>query len=211
MKLDKKYPILSLNQIIKNRIISFKEITKTPKLLGHFKDYLKIGYYPIFKNYQRKISVYEALAGVIEKSVYMDIAAYYRLKTSTLPIFKKIIYFIHTLKPSSIQGDFRCKDVILEVGGSGKDLSQIKGLNNAYLVCDDILTGNNKKIRFIYWVFCIRHFRNLSLAIWIGFVFEPPAFPSEPPNALHQNPQTPATGAYLQLSGDDELKLYFPI
>lgn len=102
MKTGKSYPILTIEQIVKNRIESFDDITKTPKLLGFFQEYLEVGYYPIFTLYTSKKEFYEALLGIVEKTIYIDIASYYQLKTSTLPVFKKMLYFIFTASPSSI-------------------------------------------------------------------------------------------------------------
>ena len=102
MELEKKYPVLALSQIIKGESSSLKSIAKTPRILGLFQEYLKIGYYPLFKEFDNQRDMHEALEGVIDKVVHMDIASYYFLKTSTLPIFKKILYFVHTSPPSSI-------------------------------------------------------------------------------------------------------------
>lgn len=46
----------------------------------------------------------------------------------------------------SKNGDFKVNDVIFEVGGSGKTLKQIKGLENAYILADEILVGTNRQI-----------------------------------------------------------------
>lgn len=238
IKLKRKYPILTVDKIVQNKIASFKEIIETPKLLGFFKEYLQTGYYPVFTEHKTKRDFYEALTGIIEKSVYSDIALYYRLKTSSLPVFKKILYFVHTSSPSSINinriakslnkdysdtanylgmmrdtgllrflmsdktghalirkpekvylnntnlsyaleneigkkvekgairelfvvsslesarlkpfyskaGDLKCGKYIFEVGGKNKSESQISGIKNAYLILDDIITGDAKRI-----------------------------------------------------------------
>lgn len=238
MKHGGSYPILTLSEIIKKRVISFDAIAKTPRLLGLFQEYLKIGYYPLFREFKNYQDIYEALEGVIDKIIHMDIASYYSLKTSTLPVFRKILYFIHTSKPSSINinriakslgkdytdvanylemmkesgllrfllidkaghalirniekiylnntnlsyalenaigkkaekgqirelffitvlenaglmpfysktGDIRCDDYIFEIGGAGKDFSQIKNQKNGYVVSDDVLFGDIRKI-----------------------------------------------------------------
>ena len=64
--------------------------------------YLKVGYYPLFREFPDPRDLQEALEGVIDKIIHMDIATYYSLKTSTLPVFRKILYFIHTSPPSLI-------------------------------------------------------------------------------------------------------------
>jgi predicted AAA+ superfamily ATPase len=243
----KKLPILTLRQVISQRISSVEEITGLKRLLGLFNDYQKTGYYPIFKNFSNEEDFYEALNGVIDKVINIDISSYYSLKTDTLPVFKKILYFLFTSKPGSInvnrlsaslrksfpdtsryiemtresglaryllsdksghalirnaekvyldntnlahalsyrigkpvdrgstreilvinqlesagyrvcyssRGDiivgaekkvFGKKEYIFEIGGAGKNLSQIKDEKNAYVVADDILFGDSRKI-----------------------------------------------------------------
>jgi predicted AAA+ superfamily ATPase len=46
--------------------------------------------------------VYQALTGIIEKGIYIDIPSYYTIKSTTIPIFKKILHFIYASPPSSI-------------------------------------------------------------------------------------------------------------
>ena len=51
------------------------------------------------------------------------------------------------LKPFySKNGDVKCADTVFEIGGAGKDMTQIKDVKNAYVVSDDILFWNNKKL-----------------------------------------------------------------
>jgi len=239
MKSGKKYAVLTMAEIIsgkKNNNID--EIAKIPRLLGLFQEYLRIGYYPLFRDFSNQVDVQDALEGVIDKVVYMDIAAYYSLKTVTLPVFRKILYFIHTSKPSAINinriakslgkdhtdvanyldmmtesgllryllidkaghalirnaekvylnntnlsytlekvsgkkvekgqirelffiaslenaghkvfyskvGDVKCNNCVFEIGGGHKDLSQLKDQKNAFVVADDILFRDAKRI-----------------------------------------------------------------
>lgn len=238
MKLGKSYPVLTMDEIVKKRIASIDTITKTPRLLGLFQEYLRVGYYPLFREFKNERDMHEALTGVIDKIIHMDIASYYSLKTFTLPVFKKILYFIHTASPSEINinriakslgkdhtdvanylemmretellrfllidksghalirnaekvylgntnlayaleqaigkkankgqlrelffiasienaglksfyskiGDVKCGDYTFEIGGAGKDASQIKNQKNAFIAADDILYGDIKKI-----------------------------------------------------------------
>lgn len=238
MKLEQKFPTLTIAQIIEGKASSFESIAKTPRLLGLFQEYLRVGYYPLFREFSNERDLQEALEGVIDKIIHMDIAAYYSLKTSTLPVFQKILYFIHTSAPSSISinriakslgkdhtdvanylemmrdagllrfllidkmghalirnaekvylnntnlaytleratgkvanagqlrelffiaslenaglkpfysknGDVKCDKHIFEIGGAGKDLAQIKDQKNAFIVADDILFGNDRKL-----------------------------------------------------------------
>lgn len=238
MKTGKIYPVLTVAEIIAGKKSSIDSIPKTPRLLGLFQEYLSAGYYPLFREFDNEQDVLEALEGVIDKIIHMDIASYYSLKTSTLPLFRKILYFIYTSAPSSINinriakslkkdhtdianylemmresgllryllidksghalirnaekvylsntnlayaleksigkktdkgrirelffiaslenaglkpfyskcGDVKLDDYIFEIGGKGKDSSQIKDCKNAYVVSDDMLFRDINKI-----------------------------------------------------------------
>ncbi len=96
-----KLPIFTLTNIIKNSA-KINKIANTKKMLGMFKEYLRIGYYPIFSEFKIEENIFDSLSGVIDKIINIDIATNYSLKTETLPVFKKIIYFIFTSPPGSI-------------------------------------------------------------------------------------------------------------
>jgi hypothetical protein len=102
MNLEQKFPTFTITQIIEGKTSTFESIAKTPRLLGLFQEYLRVGYYPLFREFSNERDLQEALEGVVDKIIHMDIAAYYSLKTSTLPVFQKILYFIHTSAPSSV-------------------------------------------------------------------------------------------------------------
>jgi len=78
------------------------DLASTPKLLGWFNEYLKVGYYPLFNSYNDHDDIYQALVGVIEKGIYVDIPSYYKIKSSTIPLFKKILSFIYSSPPSTV-------------------------------------------------------------------------------------------------------------
>ncbi len=102
MKTDRKFPIFSLDEIIDNGINIASELASTPKLIGWFNEYLQVGYYPIFNSYNDHDDIYQALVGIMEKGIYIDIPSYYKIRSSTIPVFKKILNFIYSSPPSSI-------------------------------------------------------------------------------------------------------------
>ena len=69
---------------------------------GLFKQYLKTGYYPLRASLTSDDEFYRALMASIEKVIFNDIASYYSLKTTTLNIFKKILYFVTSIPPGKI-------------------------------------------------------------------------------------------------------------
>jgi hypothetical protein len=66
----------------------------------HFEEYLAFGYYPIV--FQNQEYLYEALANIIDKTIYEDIANFYNLKTSNLSHFKSIIHFLASIPPGKV-------------------------------------------------------------------------------------------------------------
>ena len=71
-----------------------------PRLLPHFQDYLKHGYYPFVL--EDVHSYYEKLTRVIDKTIYEDIANYYNLKTPSLHYFKKILTYLASIPPGEL-------------------------------------------------------------------------------------------------------------
>lgn len=98
--LHETYPKLELPQLVNDQKELYEKAAQTPKLLGHFQDYLQTGYYPFAKEIDNTVEFHETLMNVVDKIIEADIASYYTLKTSTLPVFKKILYFVATTPPS---------------------------------------------------------------------------------------------------------------
>ncbi len=96
------YPILSLDELCKYNSIVLHDLTKTPKILGHLKQYLKEGYYPTFLEISNNVSYIESLRGIIDKIIYQDVSSFYSLNTSNLDTLRKIIYFFATSEPGSV-------------------------------------------------------------------------------------------------------------
>ena len=101
-KYEMKLPRLTLEKIIDNRMQIDNKITDIVKLQGFFKEYLRVGYYPVFSDFGAEKDVFEAVNGIIDKMINIDLANYFSLKTETLPLFNKILYFIFTSQPGSI-------------------------------------------------------------------------------------------------------------
>lgn len=126
IKLNEKFPVFSLNEIVKNGVDIATDLAPTPKLIGWFDEYLQIGYYPIFKNHKKHEDVYLALVGIIEKGIYIDIPSYYKIKSTTLPLFKKILHFIYSSPPSSINVHKIAKNLKKDHSNVGKYLEMLR-------------------------------------------------------------------------------------
>ncbi|HVW99927.1 MAG TPA: hypothetical protein VHA52_05785, partial [Candidatus Babeliaceae bacterium] len=91
---------LDLNAISFETLLNNPPTPNVPRLLPHFQDYLKHGYYPFML--EDIHSYYEKLTRVIDKTIYEDIASYYNLKTPSLHNFKKILTFLASIPPGEL-------------------------------------------------------------------------------------------------------------
>jgi predicted AAA+ superfamily ATPase len=83
-------------------ILSGKETSpgKVEKLKPLFQKYLEMGYYPFVE--ENPLAYYEKLRRIVDKTIYEDIANYYKLMTSNLQYFKKILAFLSSIPPGEI-------------------------------------------------------------------------------------------------------------
>lgn len=75
-------------------------LPSVPRILPHFEEYLRTGYYPFA--FENPHSYYEKLSRVIDKSIFEDIANFYNLKTLNLPYFTKLLTYLAFIPPGEI-------------------------------------------------------------------------------------------------------------
>lgn len=102
----------TLEQILEKKEQIQSDLGGIPKLKGHFKQYLGCGYYPYFledaKTYHQKI------IRVIQKTIYEDIANFYKLKTENLSSFKRILSYLATTPPGELNKNSIAKHIGLD-------------------------------------------------------------------------------------------------
>ncbi len=86
--------------LMKNRYEVGQQLSQVTKILGHFKDYIRYGYYPFL--FENEVSYYEKIGRVVEKTIFEDIANFYQLKTNNLHYFKTILNYLVTIPPGTI-------------------------------------------------------------------------------------------------------------
>ncbi|MCK5459998.1 ATP-binding protein [Candidatus Parcubacteria bacterium] len=101
-KLKIKLKNYTIDKLIKDNVLISKQLLKIPKILGYFKEYLQIGYYPFAFEFKKIDNIYNATENIINKAIYEDIASFYNLKTENLIIFKKLLFFLATISPGEI-------------------------------------------------------------------------------------------------------------
>jgi len=75
-------------------------LAQIPKLAGYFRHYLEEGYYPYVL--EGRTHYYDKIRAVVEKTIYEDVATHYRLKTENLHYFRKILYYLATIPPGTM-------------------------------------------------------------------------------------------------------------
>lgn len=72
-------------------------LSRDVKVLRQFKNYLAYGYYPYFL--EGKDIYAQKIVNALEKVLYEDIPSVYPLKSSAIPVLKKIVYLVATSHP----------------------------------------------------------------------------------------------------------------
>jgi hypothetical protein len=92
----------SLKNILSNHVRISKDLKETvekggKKILRLFMDYLRFGYYPYYL--EGTVDYFIKLNNVMEKVIYEDIPSVFKLKQTSIPYLKKLIYLIATSAP----------------------------------------------------------------------------------------------------------------
>jgi predicted AAA+ superfamily ATPase len=77
-----------------------EKLAKVPKIAGYFRQYINEGYYPYIL--EGGGHYYEKVRAVVDKTIFEDIATFYRLKTENLHYFKRILAFLSTIPPGDM-------------------------------------------------------------------------------------------------------------
>jgi len=97
---NKELSTVKLKNLLSEPMQYNANLSQVEKILGDFKDYLHHGYYPFV--FEDETTYYEKVIRIIEKTIYEDIAEYYKLKTENLHYLKKIISFLASIPPGEI-------------------------------------------------------------------------------------------------------------
>ena len=96
-KLGKSFPTYALQEILDNHVSIAKEIVREIKPLEHFKEYLRVGYYPFYfeakENYCIKLE--ETINTVIES----DLPIIFNIEPSNIHKLKQLTAYICASKP----------------------------------------------------------------------------------------------------------------
>jgi len=97
LRLENEFPSYSLDQIIQNHTTIARDITKKIKPLEHFKDYLKVGYYPFY--FETKKSYCIKLEETINTVIESDLPIIFNIEPSNIHKLKQLTAYICAAKP----------------------------------------------------------------------------------------------------------------
>lgn len=103
---------VTLTDLLDSRAELEQAVAEIPKLRGHFKRYLEYGYYPFYL--EGTDSYHQKLQRVVEKTIYEDIATYYRLGTDKLPCLRRILAYLATVPPGELNRNSIAKHLELD-------------------------------------------------------------------------------------------------
>ena len=92
-----KFSVLTLPELLKNHQAMATEILTKGPILGHFMEYLNHGVYPFFL--EGKDEYPHRLLNIMEKVLYEDIPTTTRIKSSSVPALKRILWLAATSQP----------------------------------------------------------------------------------------------------------------
>ncbi|BBG66373.1 ATPase component BioM of energizing module of biotin ECF transporter [Hydrogenimonas sp.] len=97
LKLDKKFERWSLEEILSDHLEIARDICKEIKLLEHFKEYLKFGYYPFYFENRNSycLKIEETINAVIES----DLPIIFNIEPSNIHKLKQLVAYLCTSKP----------------------------------------------------------------------------------------------------------------
>ncbi|NGX49189.1 MAG: hypothetical protein K940chlam5_00785 [Candidatus Anoxychlamydiales bacterium] len=99
--LGKTLPKITLHDLHSSHL-SIAQKLDIPRILMHFNNYLKIGYFPFFKGFVQDREKFQSLENSVQMTIYEDIATLYSLKTPTLLLIEKLYKFILNSSPGEL-------------------------------------------------------------------------------------------------------------
>ena len=120
----------ALNDLTENHL-EIAQNLPVPQVLKHYREYLRIGYYPFFKLLTQDHEKFQAIENATQKTIYEDIATLHQIHSNNLVIIEKIFKYVI----SSALGELNTNKL---AGHLGKDYETVdhylRYLNEAGLI-----------------------------------------------------------------------------
>ena len=91
--LNKKQARHSFEEIVQSHY-SICQAIDIQGIIKLFHDYLRVGYYPFFRNFTQEREKFQTIENITQKTIYEDIGTLYSLKTTSLNTIESIYKFI---------------------------------------------------------------------------------------------------------------------
>lgn len=103
---------IALETIISQPHQLLEQMNDLSTIKKRFKAYLQHGFYPFY--YESPLSYHEKLLATIDKTIFEDIAEFYQLKTSSLHTLRKILIYLASIPPGSVNTHNLAKNVSVD-------------------------------------------------------------------------------------------------
>lgn len=101
INLNLRMPSFSLSDLTAHHAAIAAQLS-VPKILSHFREYLRIGYYPFFREFSQDRDKFQAMENATQKAIYEDIGTLHSLKTTTLRLIEQLFRFILNSAPGEL-------------------------------------------------------------------------------------------------------------
>lgn len=99
--LNVKLPGYVLTDLTENHLEIAQSLT-VPQILKHYREYLRIGYYPFFKLLSQDREKFQAVENATQKTIYEDIATLHQIHSNNLAIIEKIFKYVINSSPGEL-------------------------------------------------------------------------------------------------------------
>lgn len=96
-----KKQVVTFDEIL-SKHLQFSNDLQVSKILMHFKEYLKCGYYPFFEGYTKDHEKFQSLENAVQMTIYEDIGTLYSLKTTSLRVIEQLYKYIISSSPGEV-------------------------------------------------------------------------------------------------------------
>lgn len=97
---DSNHPVISAADLLQNAAQFDAFFLSLQPIKQHFNTYLREGYYPFI--FSDEEDYYQRINRIIDKTIYEDIALFYKLKTENLHCMKRILSYLTTIPPGQV-------------------------------------------------------------------------------------------------------------
>lgn len=88
---------------------NFNSLGQIERILGHFKTYLEVGYYPFI--FEDPNSYCQRVSHIVKKIIFEDIPNRYELKTENLYLFNKLLGYLASIPPGEANTNHIAKNM----------------------------------------------------------------------------------------------------